>query len=60
MKTDAKKTNDTELIAVLTAAIAASMNTSAYNLKIKSYKRIHDTIPAWSKAGRADIMNSRF
>lgn len=33
-------TDDEELIAVLTAAIAASLQTSAYNLRIKSYKRV--------------------
>ena len=35
-----KDTDDEELIAVLTAAVAASLQTSAYNLRIKSYKRV--------------------
>jgi len=48
-----------ELIAVLTAAVAAAMNTSAYNLKIKSFRRVGGVTPAWSSAGRTDIMNSR-
>ncbi len=33
-------TNDCELIAVIAAAVAASMGTSPYNIRIKSYKRI--------------------
>lgn len=33
-------TDEDELVAVLTAAIAASIKTSTYNLRIKSYKRL--------------------
>lgn len=52
--------NDDELIAVLTAAIAASLNTSTYNLKIKSYRRIQNNAPAWNRAGIREIIDSRF
>lgn len=52
--------DDTELIAVLTAAVVASLNTSTYNLNIKSYKRIGNNSPAWNKAGVRDIIDSRF
>ena len=52
--------SDDELIAVLTAAIAASLNTSTYNLKIKSYRRIENTKPAWNKAGINETINNRF
>ena len=52
--------NDSELIAVLTAAVAASLNTSTYNLKIKSYRRIANTSPDWQKAGLRDVINARF
>ena len=45
--------DDSELIAVLTAAIAASLNQSTYNLKIKSYRRV-DTAPVWNKTARRD------
>ena len=51
--------DDTELIAAIIAAIAASLNTPAYNLKIKSLRRVYDTTPAWSRAGRTDMVNSR-
>lgn len=49
-----------ELIAVLAAAVAASLNTSTYNLNIKSFRRIKDNSPSWNKAGRTDVINSRF
>ncbi len=49
-----------ELIAVLTAAIAASLNTSTYHLNIKSYRRIESTAPAWNRAGLRDVIDSRF
>ena len=45
--------DDSELIAVLTAAIAASLNQSTYNLKIKSYRRV-DSAPIWNKTARRD------
>ena len=51
-------TDDSELIAVLTAAIAASLNTSTYNLKIKSYRRIDN---AWNKSGiRENTLNKTY
>ena len=55
-----KEEDEEELIAVLTAAIAASLNTSTYNLKIKSFKRVTNSAPAWNKAGLSDTINSRF
>lgn len=42
--------DEEELIAVFAAAIAASLNTSTYNLRIKSYRRIEGKAPAWNKA----------
>lgn len=52
--------DEDELIAVLTAAIAASLNTSTYNLKIKSYRRVENKQPAWNKAGLTETINNRF
>lgn len=52
--------NEEELIAVFAAAIAASLNTSTYNLKIKSYRRTDKRNPAWNAAGIRDNINSRF
>ncbi len=53
------KTDDKELIAVIAAAIAASLNTSVSNLRIKSFKRIGNNSPAWNKAGVNEMINSR-
>ena len=52
--------NDEELIAVITAAVAASLNTSTYNLQIKSLRRIGQNSPAWHRAGINETINSRF
>lgn len=52
--------DEEELIAVLTAAAAASMNTSTYNLRIKSYRRVPNTRPAWNRAGISDTIGNRF
>lgn len=51
--------DDGELIAILTAAIAASLNTSTYNLKIKSYRRINQNTSAWNRAGVRETIESR-
>lgn len=52
--------DEDELIAVLTAAIAASLNTSTYNLKIKSYKHVAPGRPSWNRAGINESIASRF
>ena len=52
--------DEEELIAVLTAAVAASLNTSTYNLRIKSYRRTDNKMPAWNKAGVTETINNRF
>ena len=52
--------DEDELIAVLTAAVAASLNTSTYKLQIKSYRRVDSKKPAWNRAGVRETINSRF
>ena len=52
--------DDEELIAVLTAAVAASLNTSTYNLKIKSYRRVGNNAPAWNRAGLNEVIDSHY
>ncbi len=52
--------DEEELIAVLTAAVAASLNTSTYNLQIKSYRRVGSTSPAWNRAGLNETIANRF
>ena len=59
-KETADDTDEEELIAVLTAAVAASLNTSTYNLRIKSYRRTDNKMPAWNKAGVTETINNRF
>lgn len=57
----APQNDDTELVAVLTAAIAASLNTSTYNLRIKSYRRVDTKANAWNSAGvRENIFNKTY
>lgn len=46
--------DDEELIAVLTAAIAASLNTSTYKLNIKSYRQINNGTPVWNAVSRRE------
>ena len=51
--------DDGELIAIITAAIAASMNTSMHQIRVSNIRRIQDTTPVWGKTGRNDVMGSR-
>ena len=52
--------SDEELIAVITAAVAACMGTSPESVRIRSYRRIENKKPAWNRAGINDMMNNRF
>ena len=56
-KQPASEEDDTELVAVITAAIAASLNTSTYNLKIKSVKRLASS---WKQSARIQNFNNNF
>jgi sodium pump decarboxylase gamma subunit len=51
---------DEDLIAVITAAIAASLNTSIHNIVVQNIVRVPDDTPAWAKSGRIEQMNARF
>ncbi len=48
--------DDTELVAVITAAIAAMTGTNANGLVVKNIKRISDSDTAWSKTGKIELM----
>lgn len=52
--------DEEELIAVISAAIAASLNTSMENFKVTNIRRLSDSTPTWGKIGRSDVMNARF
>ncbi len=54
---DEEQFDENELVAVLTAAVAASLNTSTYNLRIKSFKKIDTINNAWSNASLNDAIN---
>lgn len=51
---------DDELIAVITAAVAASLKTSIHNIVVRNIVRVADDTPAWARAGRVDQINQRF
>jgi len=48
-----------ELIAVITAAIAASLNRSTYSVVVRSIRQVQTTSPAWNRAARLDLTTSR-
>lgn len=56
---DIEDEDEDELIAVLTAAIAASLNQSTYNLKIKSFRRIGQTSPVWNTVSRKEQIENK-
>jgi len=46
-----------ELVAVLTAAIMASVSTDpGYSIRLKSFRRIPQTTPVWNIAGRNEYI----
>jgi sodium pump decarboxylase gamma subunit len=51
---------DEELVAVIAAAVAASLNTSIHNIVVKNIVRVNDQSPSWAKTGRIEQMNTRF
>jgi len=56
----AEPQEDENLIAVLTAAIAASLNTSMHNIVVRNVRQLPDQTPTWSRVGRTEQMGSRF
>ena len=53
------ETND-ELIAVLTAAVMASLQTQPHcELRVTSFRRIGQTAPVWNTAGRSEYIASK-
>lgn len=51
-------THNTELIAVITAAIAASSHIPIQDVVVKSIKRVQDPTPIWARAGRMEQINN--
>lgn len=52
--------DDDALVAVITAAIAATLGTTMHNIHVSNIRRVVDQTPAWGQAGRSDVMGSRF
>ena len=58
--TTVDQTEDEELVAVISAAIAMSLQPAGNEVIIRSIRRIKTPSLAWNKAGILDQMNSRF
>lgn len=56
----AKPAEDDALIAVITAAIAASLGTSSNGVVIKSIERTGQNVPSWGARGRIEQVYNRF
>ena len=52
-------TDSEELIAVITAAVAASLHTSTHNIVVRNITRISDATPPWAKIGRVDQVSNK-
>lgn len=57
---EAKPVQDDALIAVITAAIAASLGTSSNGVVIKSIERTGQNVPSWGARGRIEQVYNRF
>lgn len=51
--------DDTELVAVITAAVAANLNTSTHNIIVRNITRISDQTPSWAQMGRVDQISNK-
>ena len=51
--------DETELVAVISAAIAAAMGTSIHKIIVTNIKRIPDATPTWGQVGRSEVMAAR-
>jgi sodium pump decarboxylase gamma subunit len=56
----AEPAEDDALIAVITAAIAASLGTSANGVVVKSIERSGQNVPSWGARGRIEQVYNRF
>lgn len=51
---------DPTVIAVIMAAVAASMGRSSNGIVIKSIRRAHSALPVWGSTGRIEQVTNRF
>lgn len=52
-----RKTADAELIAVIAAAVAATLGTDESGFVVRSYRRLKNSKPSWNRAGRFEQLN---
>lgn len=57
--TESSGTDDTELIAVISSAIAMKLGTSTDRFIIKNVEKMADATPAWNRAGIIEQINNR-
>lgn len=46
--------DDDEIIAVITAAVAACINRTTNQVVVRSIRRLPSTVPVWNKVGRQE------
>lgn len=54
---DEPQQDEGELIAVISAAVAASMHVSTHNVVVRNIVRVPDSAPAWNRLGRMQQIN---
>ena len=54
-----EKMDEEELVAVICAAIAASLDVQSQEINIKSIRRLTDSSPVWARAGRQEQVQNR-
>jgi glutaconyl-CoA/methylmalonyl-CoA decarboxylase subunit delta len=57
--TSGSNSNDEELVAVISAAVAMEMQKSAWDIRIRTIRKIEEPSLAWNRAGILDQMNIR-
>jgi Oxaloacetate decarboxylase, gamma chain. len=55
-----EETVDDELIAVISAAVAAAMGRPVSKIVVRSIRKLEPDTGSWAAAGRQTLMNSRF
>jgi sodium pump decarboxylase gamma subunit len=61
-KTDVNRrgSNDEEIAAAITTALAVMLETSTSNFVVKTIRRVEDSSTSWSRAGLADQLQRKF
>ncbi len=55
--TEEETMDNNELVAIISAAIAATLNTSTHNIIVRNIVRVTDATPTWGKVGRINQVN---